>query len=73
MKIQRIYKGPIKEGFYVYSSSGCGDSSAIRLEYVETPDSCCSFSFDTDYARELAKMLIEVANEYDEGIETGIG
>lgn len=72
-KLARIYHGPVKEGFYVYSSSACGDDCAIGLEYVETPDQCCCFSFDSDFARELGNMLIEVANNYDNGHETGIG
>lgn len=72
MKEHRIYKGPLKEGFYIYSSCGCGDESAIRMEYVCTPEECSSFYFNTDYARELARMLIEVADDYDNGIQTGI-
>lgn len=69
---QKIYHGPVKEGFYVYSSCGCGDESAIRMEYIETPDQCAAFSFSPDFARELAVMLIKVANDYDNGLETGI-
>lgn len=73
MEKDSIYHGPLKEGFYIYSSCGCGDDVAIRMEYVETPDQCCSFSFSPPYARKLAKLLIKVANDYDKGIETGIG
>lgn len=71
-KDEKIYKGPLKEGFYIYSSCGCGDDSAIRMEYVRTPDECCSFTFSPDFARTLGNLLIEVANDYDNGIETGI-
>ena len=70
--LPRVYHGPIKEGFYVYSTSSCGDDCAIRLEYVETPDQCASFSFDSNFARLLGKMLIKVAEDYDNGYQTGI-
>lgn len=69
---ERIYKGPVKEGFYIQSSPGCGESSAIHMEYVETPDQCHCFCFSPDFARKLGRMLIEVANEYDNGIQTGL-
>jgi hypothetical protein len=70
MKIQKVYSKPIDEGFYIYSTCACGDDVAIRMEYVETPDQCAAFSFDTNFARELANSLIKVADDYDNGIET---
>ena len=71
MKRESFFKGPVKEGFYIYSSPGCEDC-AIGVEYIETPDRCAQFHFSPDEARKFAKLLIEVANEYDEGFATGI-
>lgn len=34
MEKKNIYKCAVKEGFYVYSSSGCGNECAIRLENI---------------------------------------
>ena len=67
----RIYKGPVKEGWYVSSGSGCGLDCAIQLEYVQTPNECVCFSFSPEFARQLARLIIEVSNDYDNGIETG--
>lgn len=68
----KIYEGPLKKGWYIYSSCGCGDDSAIRIEYVETPDQCCQFSMSPEDALELAHTLITVAKNYQSGFETGI-
>jgi len=65
-----ITKGPVKEGFYITSSCGCGDCSAITLEHVQLMEETVSFSFSPDEARELAKALIEIADDYDNGIAT---
>ena len=67
-----ITKGPIKEGFYITSSCGCGDESAITIEHVQCCQETVSFSFSPDEARQLAQMLIDVANDYDSGIATGM-
>jgi len=69
----KVYKGPLKEGWYVYSSCGCGDSSAIRIEYVETPDQCVCFSMSCEKARELCATILEITEDYENGIETGCG
>lgn len=69
----KVYKGPPKEGWYIYSSCGCGDDAAIRIEYVETPNQCVCFSMDTNTAREIGRALVEISNDYDEGIVTGCG
>ncbi len=67
-----IYIGRPKDGFHIYSSSGCGDDCAIRMKIVEEGEKTVSYEFDTKFARELAKILIEVSDNYDKGVETGI-
>lgn len=68
---QKIYKGSSKEGFFISSNCGLGDELAIRMEHVETNGQCSSFSFSPGFAKRLGKMLIEVAEDYENGIETG--
>ena len=64
-----IYNEVLKEGWYISSSCGCGDDSAIRLEYVETPDDCAAFSLSPEEAIKLGKTLIYTAEQYINGIE----
>jgi hypothetical protein len=68
----KIYHGAPKEGFYVYSSCGCGDDSAIRIEYVETPHDGAIFCLSPTKAKKLAHLIIEVAIAYENGMETGL-
>lgn len=68
----KVYKRHPHEGFYVYSSSGCGDDAAIRLSHVECLEKTFELCISPEEAIELGNMIIEVALEYQKGIETGL-
>ena len=72
-KIMRIIKGPVLEGWYVHSSCGSGEHQAIRIDYVETPDGSAYFTMSPKEAILLAEMIKEVAFDYMNGQETGMG
>lgn len=69
----KLYKRSPHEGFYVYSSCGCGDDVAIRLCHVEEFEKTFHVSLSPEQAIELGKLIIEVAKNYMKGIETGLG
>ncbi len=68
----KVYEGPLEEGWYIYSSCGCGDESAIRIQYLESSNDCYEFSLSPEDALKLAIVLITVAKNYQNGFETEI-
>lgn len=68
-----IYEGPPNDGFYIYSSCGCGDDCAIRIKHIQDNERMVSFAISPDEARILGRLLIKIADQYDKGIETDIG
>lgn len=68
-----IYEGAPNDGFYVYSSCGCGDDSAIRIKHIQDNEQMVSFALSPEEAKALGKLLIKVAQKYQDGKETGIG
>lgn len=68
----KIYKKPLPEGFYVYSSSEFGHSVPIRIAYVQSREKTLDRCITVEEAIELGNMLIQVAQEYQKGIETGL-
>ena len=69
MKIEK--RCPV-DGFYVYSSCGSGDESAIRLCHIECNQPSFEVAISPEEAIQLANLIIEVATEYQNGIETGL-
>jgi len=72
MSKMKLYKRSPHKGFYVYSSCGCGDECAIRLDHVNGEDKVFGLAISSKEAIALGKLIIEVAEEYEKGIETGI-
>jgi len=68
-----IYEGAPNDGFYVYSSCGCGDDSAIRIKHIQDNEQMVCFSVSPEEAKKLGNLLIKLAKKYEEGKETGIG
>jgi len=68
-----IHEGPPYEGFFVYSSEGCGDEVAIRIKHIQDNEQMISFALSPKEATTLGKLLIKVAAKYENGEVTGIG
>lgn len=68
-----IYEGAPNDGFYVYSSAGCGDDCAIRIKHIQDYEQMVCFSLSPKEAKSLGKLLIKISDEYVKGKETGIG
>lgn len=58
------------QGFYIRSSSGCGEDSAIRLYYVDECEQTVYFAMSPEEAIALADNIIRIAKKYIEGDET---
>jgi hypothetical protein len=67
-----IYKRRPHYGFYVYSSPGCGEESAIRFSHVEFDKRTFEVNMSPKEAIKLAKCIIKVAKDYEKGIATGL-
>jgi hypothetical protein len=72
MERPKIWDFPPPIGFFVYSSCGCGDESAIHLTHIEDCEKPFEVGLSPAQARKLGKLLIDTAVNYENGIETGI-
>lgn len=70
---EMIHEGPPYEGFFVYSSMGCGDDVAIRIKHIQENKAMVSFALSPKEATTLGKLLIKVSEKYENGLVTGIG
>ncbi len=62
-------KGRPKLGWFVYSSSGCGEGSEIRIAYVDWNEEVDSHHFSPEQAESFANLILEVVKEYRDGKE----
>ena len=60
------------EGMYVYSSSGCGEDSCIRIAHVEEFEKTFSICISCEEAKDFANAILKVVKDYKNGKETGL-
>lgn len=70
MKKCKTYVGRPPEGFYVHSSSGCGDDCAIRISHIECLEKTFELAISPEEALEYANKITLVALAYQKGMET---
>jgi hypothetical protein len=68
----RINKCAPPDGFFIYSSCGCGDDCAIRFCHIEEFEKTFSLGISPQEAIKLAESIKEIAIDYINGKETGI-
>lgn len=63
-------KGEPKLGSFVYSSGDCEEDAAIRIAFLEWNERIESFYMSPDQAEQLANIILDVVQDYRNGIET---
>lgn len=60
----QIYERRPHYGFYIYSSSGCGDDCAIRFSHVDFDEKTVELNMSAEEAVKLANVILKVAKNY---------